>query len=70
MSQVLLDEVCDFFNGGAWSDKEYVTKGMGNRAGENVGNTGIWISNSNQNSGRKFWKSRNSAKNVYEMVGL
>ena len=28
MSQVLLDEVCDFFNGGAWSDKEYVTKGI------------------------------------------
>lgn len=23
-----LDEVCDFYNGGAWSDKEYVSDGL------------------------------------------
>lgn len=28
MKRVLLEDVCDFFNGGAWSDKEYVVKGL------------------------------------------
>lgn len=28
MNEVLLGDICDFFNGGAWSDKEYVKKGL------------------------------------------
>ena len=28
MKKVILGEVCDFFNGGAWSDKEYVNEGI------------------------------------------
>ena len=28
MKKVVLGEVCDFFNGGAWSDKEYVNEGI------------------------------------------
>lgn len=28
MKEVLLDEVCEFINGGAWSEKEYVSEGI------------------------------------------
>lgn len=28
MTSVKLGEICDFFNGGAWSDKEYVLQGL------------------------------------------
>ena len=28
MSKVKMEEVCDFINGGAWSDKEYSTSGL------------------------------------------
>lgn len=28
MKRVTLDEICDFYNGGAWSDKEYVSSGI------------------------------------------
>lgn len=28
MSEVLLGDVCEFYNGGAWSDKEYVSNGI------------------------------------------
>ena len=28
MKRAVLGELCDFFNGGAWSDKEYVSSGL------------------------------------------
>ena len=28
MNKVKMDEICDFYNGGAWSDKEYVASGL------------------------------------------
>ena len=28
MTRVILGDICDFFNGGAWSDKEYVENGL------------------------------------------
>lgn len=28
MKRAVLGELCDFFNGGAWSDKEYVNAGI------------------------------------------
>lgn len=28
MKEVILDDICDFYNGGAWSDKEYVPSGI------------------------------------------
>lgn len=28
MNRVILGDICDFFNGGAWSDKEYVENGL------------------------------------------
>ena len=28
MSWVRMDDICEFLNGGAWSDKEYVASGL------------------------------------------
>lgn len=40
-----LDEVCDFYNGGAWSDKEYVSDGLPVLKVSNCKNKGFQIDN-------------------------
>lgn len=42
-----LDEVCDFYNGGAWSDKEYVSDGLPVLKVSNCKNKGFQIDNVN-----------------------
>lgn len=42
-----LDEVCDFYNGGAWSDKEYLSDGLPVLKVSNCKNKGFQIDNVN-----------------------
>jgi len=42
-----LDEVCDFYNGGAWSDKEYISDGLPVLKVSNCKNKGFQIDNVN-----------------------
>lgn len=47
MKKVVLGEVCDFFNGGAWSDKEYVNEGIPVLKVTNCKSTGFQLDNLN-----------------------
>lgn len=43
MNKVRMDDICDFYNGGAWSDKEYVASGLPVLKVSNCKNSGFWI---------------------------
>lgn len=43
MNKVRLDDICDFYNGGAWSDKEYVASGLPVLKVSNCKNSGFQI---------------------------
>lgn len=43
MSKVKMGDICDFYNGGAWSDKEYVTSGLPVLKVSNCKNSGFQI---------------------------
>lgn len=61
MSEVLLADVCDFFNGGAWSDKEYVLKGIPVLKVTNCKPSGFQIDDINylpEESAEKYKKNR------------
>lgn len=61
MKKVVLGEVCDFFNGGAWSDKEYVNKGIPVLKVTNCKSTGFQLDNLNYLSekSREKYKKNN-----------
>lgn len=47
MNKVKMDDICDFFNGGAWSDKEYVVSGLPVLKVSNCKNSGFQIEDIN-----------------------
>lgn len=61
MKKVVLGEVCDFFNGGAWSDKEYVNEGIPVLKVTNCKSTGFQLDNLNYLSekSREKYKKNN-----------
>ena len=61
MKKVILGEVCDFFNGGAWSDKEYVNEGIPALKVTNCKSTGFQLDNLNYLSekSREKYKKNN-----------
>lgn len=61
MKKVILGEVCDFFNGGAWSDKEYVNEGIPVLKVTNCKSTGFQLDNLNYLSekSREKYKKNN-----------
>ncbi len=47
MSWVRMDDICEFLNGGAWSDKEYVASGLPVLKVSNCKNSGFQIEDIN-----------------------
>lgn len=47
MNKVKMDDICDFYNGGAWSDREYVASGLPVLKVSNCKNSGFQIEDIN-----------------------
>ena len=67
MSETMLGDICDFYNGGAWSDKEYVKKGIPVLKVTNCKSTGFQVEDINYlpiESAEKYKKNKLNINDV------